>query len=93
MSEARCAVDVVIENFRPSTMDRLGLQHEVLHARSLHLPIVRSEGTYNRDPRGTEAAIDSVVQASSGLLSITGTEGGYLMQVLPITSVQIEVTS
>jgi len=69
-------MDVLIENFRPGAMDRLGLGYEAMHKRNPRL-IYSSISGYGQDgPSRDEAAMDLVVQSSSGLLSITGTEDG-----------------
>ena len=70
------AVDVVIENFRPGAMDRLGLGYEALHRRNPRLIYCSISGYGQQGPSRDEAAMDLVVQASSGLLSITGSEQG-----------------
>jgi crotonobetainyl-CoA:carnitine CoA-transferase CaiB-like acyl-CoA transferase len=69
-------VDVLIENFRPGTMDRLGLGYGALHQRHPRLIYCSISGYGQQGPSREEAAMDLVVQASSGLLSITGTENG-----------------
>ena len=69
-------VDVLVENFRPGTMDRLGLGYGALHQRHPRLIYCSISGYGQQGPSREEAAMDLVVQASSGLLSITGTENG-----------------
>lgn len=69
-------VDVLIENFRPGAMDRLGLGYEAVHRRNPRLVYCSISGYGQQGPARDEAAMDLVVQASSGLLSITGTEQG-----------------
>ncbi|MES1257591.1 MAG: CoA transferase [Acidobacteriota bacterium] len=69
-------MDVLIENFRPGTMDRLGLGYEVAHQRNPRLVYCSISGYGQGGPSRDEAAMDLIVQASSGLLSITGTEAG-----------------
>jgi crotonobetainyl-CoA:carnitine CoA-transferase CaiB-like acyl-CoA transferase len=69
-------VDVVLENFRPGAMDRLGLGYRALSARNPRLVYCSISGYGQEGPSRDEAAMDLVVQASSGLLSITGTEEG-----------------
>jgi crotonobetainyl-CoA:carnitine CoA-transferase CaiB-like acyl-CoA transferase len=71
-------VDVLIENFRPGAMDRLGLGYESLAAENPGLVYCSISGYGQQGPSRDEAAMDLVVQASSGLLSITGTETGEL---------------
>jgi crotonobetainyl-CoA:carnitine CoA-transferase CaiB-like acyl-CoA transferase len=69
-------MDVVLENFRPGLMDRLGLGYEALRARNPRLVYCSISGYGQNGPSRDEAAMDLVVQASSGLLSITGTTDG-----------------
>lgn len=65
-------VDVVVENFRPGTMDRLGLGYETLKA--LHPPLiyVASSGFGYTGPDSHRPAYDLLVQAMGGIMSITG---------------------
>lgn len=69
-------VDVLIENFRPGTMDRLGLGYETLRSLNPRLIYCSISGYGQDGPARDEAAMDLIIQASSGLLSITGTESG-----------------
>ncbi len=69
-------VDVLVENFRPGAMDRLGLGYKAVHARNPRLIYCSISGYGQEGPSRDEAAMDLVMQASSGLLSITGTEEG-----------------
>jgi formyl-CoA transferase/CoA:oxalate CoA-transferase len=69
-------VDVLVENFRPGTMDRLGLGYADLHARNPRLVYVSISGYGQNGPARDEAAMDLIVQASSGLLSVTGSPDG-----------------
>ncbi len=69
-------MDVLIENFRPGSMDRLGLGYKAMHQRDPHLVYCSISGYGQDGPSRDEAAMDLVVQSSSGLLSITGTEQG-----------------
>ena len=69
-------MDVLIENFRPGSMDRLGLGYKAMHERNPHLVYCSISGYGQGGPAREEAAMDLVVQSSSGLLSITGTEEG-----------------
>jgi crotonobetainyl-CoA:carnitine CoA-transferase CaiB-like acyl-CoA transferase len=69
-------MDVLVENFRPGAMDRLGLGFAALHKRNPRLIYCSISGYGQNGPSRDEAAMDLVVQASSGLLSITGTEEG-----------------
>jgi crotonobetainyl-CoA:carnitine CoA-transferase CaiB-like acyl-CoA transferase len=69
-------MDVLIENFRPGTMDRLGLGYESVHARNPRLIYCSISGYGQNGPSRDEAAMDLIVQCSSGLVSMTGTTGG-----------------
>jgi len=69
-------MDVLIENFRPGAMDRLGLGYQAMHRRNPRLIYCSISGYGQDGPSRDEAAMDLVVQSSSGLLSITGTEQG-----------------
>jgi crotonobetainyl-CoA:carnitine CoA-transferase CaiB-like acyl-CoA transferase len=69
-------MDVLIENFRPGTMSRLGLGYAAVHARNPRLVYCSISGYGQQGPARDEAAMDLIVQCSSGLLSITGNEGG-----------------
>jgi formyl-CoA transferase/CoA:oxalate CoA-transferase len=70
-------IDVLIENFRPGAMDRLGLGYDAVHRRNPRLVYCSISGYGQNGPSRDEAAMDLVVQASSGLLSITGTADGH----------------
>jgi crotonobetainyl-CoA:carnitine CoA-transferase CaiB-like acyl-CoA transferase len=69
-------MDVLVENFRPGAMDRLGLGYGALRHRNPRLVYCSISGYGQTGPSRDEAAMDLVVQSSSGLLSITGTEDG-----------------
>ena len=69
-------MDVLIENFRPGAMDKLGLGYAQVRKRNPRLIYCSISGYGQQGPSRDEAAMDLVVQASSGLLSITGTEEG-----------------
>jgi len=69
-------VDVLLENMRPGTMERLGLGYEVAKARNPRLIYCSVSGYGQTGPSRDEPAMDLILQASSGLISITGVEGG-----------------
>jgi crotonobetainyl-CoA:carnitine CoA-transferase CaiB-like acyl-CoA transferase len=69
-------MDVLVENFRPGTMDRLGLGYQTLAQRNPRLVYCSISGYGQDGPSRDEAAMDLVVECSSGFLSITGTEQG-----------------
>jgi crotonobetainyl-CoA:carnitine CoA-transferase CaiB-like acyl-CoA transferase len=68
--------DVLIENFRPGTMDRLGLGYAAARARNRRLVYCSISGYGQNGPSRDEPAMDLILQASSGLISVTGTADG-----------------
>jgi CoA:oxalate CoA-transferase len=68
--------DVVVENFRPGTMGRLGLAPDVLVKEYPHLIVCSISGFGQTGPMKFEPAYDTVVQALSGLMSVTGFPSG-----------------
>jgi crotonobetainyl-CoA:carnitine CoA-transferase CaiB-like acyl-CoA transferase len=68
--------DIVVENFRPGTMNRLGLDYASLSAANPRLIYVSISGYGQTGPRRMEPAMDLIIQAASGLMSITGTLAG-----------------
>jgi len=68
--------DVLVENYRPGVMARLGLGWEVLHARHPRLIYAAASGFGQTGPDAHKAAYDMVVQAMGGIMSVTGWPGG-----------------
>ncbi|MGA3201269.1 MAG: CoA transferase [Bryobacteraceae bacterium] len=68
--------DILIENMRPGTMTRLGLGYEAVRARNPRLIYCAISGYGQTGPSRDDSAMDLIVQASSGLISTTGVEGG-----------------
>jgi len=64
--------DVLVENFRPGTLERIGLGYADLSRRHPSLIYVSISGFGQTGPRRDEAGYDAVAQAESGLMSITG---------------------
>ncbi len=73
-------MDVLVENFRPGTMDRLGLGFDVASRRNPRLVYCSISGYGQAGPSRDEAAMDLIVECSSGFMSITGTEAGELVR-------------
>jgi len=73
--------DVVLENFRPGTMDRLGYGWAALSARHPGLIYGAVSGFGQTGPEAGKPAYDMVVQARGGVMSITGEEGGPPVRV------------
>jgi CoA:oxalate CoA-transferase len=68
--------DVIVENFRPGTMEKLGYGWETLHARYPKLIYAAASGFGHSGPASKEPAYDMVVQGLGGIMSITGHPGG-----------------
>ena len=68
--------DVLVENFRPGTMERLGLGYAEVTAARPRLVYCSISGFGQTGPRSAEAGYDAVVQAEGGLMSITGPAAG-----------------
>ncbi|WIM11311.1 CoA transferase [Enhydrobacter sp.] len=64
--------DVVMENFRPGVMDKLGIGYEALKAINPRLIYCAVSGFGQVGPAAKTAAFDGMIQAMSGLMSITG---------------------
>ncbi|MBS0538294.1 MAG: CoA transferase, partial [Proteobacteria bacterium] len=65
-------VDVVIENFRPGVMDKLGIGYETLKQLNPKLIYAAVSGFGQVGPDKATAAFDGMIQAMSGLMSVTG---------------------
>jgi crotonobetainyl-CoA:carnitine CoA-transferase CaiB-like acyl-CoA transferase len=68
--------DILVENFRPGTMDRLGLSYEALSKRHPRLVYCSISGFGQTGPRRAEPGYDAVMQGEAGLMSITGPADG-----------------
>lgn len=68
--------DVVVENFRPGTMERLGLGWNALNERYPRLVYGATSGFGQTGPYSQRPAYDIIAQAMGGIMSLTGHEGG-----------------
>jgi crotonobetainyl-CoA:carnitine CoA-transferase CaiB-like acyl-CoA transferase len=68
--------DVVLENFRPGVMKRLGLGWEALSARNPRLVLGSISGFGQTGPYAGRGGFDLMIQAMSGLMSVTGPKDG-----------------
>jgi crotonobetainyl-CoA:carnitine CoA-transferase CaiB-like acyl-CoA transferase len=68
--------DVLVENFRPGTMERLGLGYADVHQRFPRIVYCSISGFGQTGPRTREPGYDAVIQGESGLMSITGAADG-----------------
>lgn len=67
--------DILIENFRPGVMDRLGLGYEVLHAANPRLVYTAISGYGRTGPNASRPGYDNSGQAAGGLWSMNGYPG------------------
>jgi crotonobetainyl-CoA:carnitine CoA-transferase CaiB-like acyl-CoA transferase len=68
--------DVLVENFRPGTMARAGLDYETMQARRPRLIYCSISGFGQTGPRSHQPGYDAVIQAEGGLMSVTGAADG-----------------
>ena len=68
--------DVLVENFRPGTMEKMGLGWEAVHALNPRLVMARISGFGQDGPLAQKQCFDGVAQAMSGLMDMTGAEDG-----------------
>jgi crotonobetainyl-CoA:carnitine CoA-transferase CaiB-like acyl-CoA transferase len=64
--------DVLVENFRPGVLDRLGFTVEALHELNPRLVILSISGFGHDGPEGGRAGYDQIAQGEAGLMSVTG---------------------
>ncbi len=68
--------DIVVENFRAGTMEKLGYGWDSLHARYPRLIYAAASGFGHTGPYADRPAYDMVVQGMGGIMSLTGHPGG-----------------
>jgi len=66
--------DVLIENFRPGVLDRLGFSVARLHELNPRLVVLSITGFGHDGPEAKRAGYDQIAQGEGGLMSMTGTE-------------------
>jgi len=69
-------VDVLVENFVPGTMQRLGLEYERVNALNPRLVYASISGFGQNGPYAHYPALDVIVQAMGGMMSLTGEPNG-----------------
>ncbi len=74
-------VDVIAENFRPGTMDRLGLGYEALRKENPRLIYAALSGYGQTGPYSQYAAVDVVAQAMGGTMALNGDPDQLPMRV------------
>ena len=68
--------DIVVENFRPGTLEKWGLGYDVLRERNRGIILVRVSGYGQTGPDAHKAGYASVAEAASGLRHMNGFPGG-----------------
>ncbi len=80
--------DVFVENFRPGTMKRFGLDYEAMRAVRPDILYCSISGYGQSGPMASRPAVDLMVQAVSGLMSLTGEpEGRPVKAAAPVADV------
>jgi crotonobetainyl-CoA:carnitine CoA-transferase CaiB-like acyl-CoA transferase len=82
--------DVLVENSRPGTLERLGLGPDVLLARNSKLVITRVTGFGQDGPYASRAGFATIAEAMSGLVALSGEPQGQ--PLLPPIALTDEVT-
>ncbi len=67
--------DVLVENFRPGTMEKFGYGWDTLHPRYKRLIYAAASGFGHSGPSSSNPAYDMVVQGLGGIMSVTGHKG------------------
>ena len=68
--------DIMVENFRPGTLDKLGFSWEEIHRINPAMIFASLSGFGQTGPRKSEPGFDVVIQGEGGLMSITGEPDG-----------------
>lgn len=77
--------DILVENFRPGVMQRLGLGQEALRGANPDLIYCSVSGFGQSGPMRDFPAIDQIIQSVSGLMGLSGNEGDDAMRIgIPI---------
>ena len=75
--------DVFVENYRPGAFEALGLGYEVLSGINPRLVYASFSAFGQNGPRGSQTAYDHVIQATSGIMAMTGTADTHPVKVGP----------
>jgi crotonobetainyl-CoA:carnitine CoA-transferase CaiB-like acyl-CoA transferase len=76
--------DVLLENFRPGVLDKLGIGHDVIRANNENMIICSISAFGHTGPYRNKPGYDLLIQAMSGVMSLTGYEGSPVRCGLPI---------
>lgn len=82
------SADVLVENFRPGTLEKLGLGESELEELNSRLVVLSITGFGEGGPEGHKPGFDQIVQGEGGLMSFTGPVGGPPTKVgVPIADI------
>lgn len=82
------SADVLVENFRPGTLEKLGLGESELEELNPSLVVLSITGFGEGGPEGHKPGFDQIVQGEGGLMSFTGPVGGPPTKVgVPIADI------
>jgi formyl-CoA transferase/CoA:oxalate CoA-transferase len=73
--------DVIVENFRPGTVARLGLGYDQVSQSNPRIVYASISGYGQTGPESSRAGYDAIAQARSGLMSVTGEPAGPPVRV------------
>src|SRR4051812_33407723 len=73
--------DVFVENYRPGAFEALGLGYDALSAINPRLVYASFSAFGQNGPRGNQTAYDHVIQATSGIMAMTGTEDVHPVKI------------
>jgi crotonobetainyl-CoA:carnitine CoA-transferase CaiB-like acyl-CoA transferase len=76
LKDLAAKADILVENFRPGTLEAMGLDWDTLHALNPRLIVVRISGFGQDGPYARRPCFDVIAQASSGIMSLTGPAEG-----------------
>lgn len=77
--------DIVVENFRPGVLDRLGIGHSVIQAINPRAVILSISGFGPDGEMNSRAGYDQIVQGEAGLMSVTGSaQSGPMKMGIPV---------
>src|SRR5437870_9458397 len=74
LKKLAATADIFVENYRPGAFEALGLGYEALAAINPKLIYASFSAFGQQGPRGPQTAYDHVIQATSGIMAMTGTE-------------------
>jgi crotonobetainyl-CoA:carnitine CoA-transferase CaiB-like acyl-CoA transferase len=76
LDELIAKADILVENFRPGTLDDMGLGYKALHTKHPRLIYTSISGFGHTGPQRERAGYDAVLQGEAGIMSLTGPADG-----------------